>query len=429
MNTKNAFTLIEVLMTIALVGILGGVSIGLFDSSLDEARFDATYKEMLQLRKTILGDLENTTVEGERIRFGFLGDVGSIPTSAQGLAAVYSQPASLSLWSIDATSKLGVGWNGPYIVSSTNVDYAKDAWGRNYIYVATATVPYILSYGSDGVVGGTGSAQDIQIDLPLSLRTATIYGQITQSGSVYEGDAYVQVFYPSSTATVSSQSVTLSSGNAGQFTFSSIPFGVRTVKIQIPNSTSPVMTMGPVTFAVDNQNYVLPSNILEVNPLMSDANCNTIANLNYVPGTMNNDTSNNKVSFRLKVNKSFATKTLYTSNDLVNGGATSRLEQVGIGGIVYGCNGIVDLILYGGGSRKFSQCELTCLGFMVGSTCIGFWVDIGYVTLNTYPNLTLGSTWGIPAGSEVEAFMKFNTTTSSMDWIDMRIGCDLIRIQ
>src|SRR6478609_5004539 len=103
---KKGFTLIEVLMVIVLVGVLGAGSLSIFNNTLDEAKFDATYKEMLQIRKALIGDLENTSVEGERIRFGYLGDLGAVPNDSQGLRALYSQPTSVSGYGVHSVANV-----------------------------------------------------------------------------------------------------------------------------------------------------------------------------------------------------------------------------------------------------------------------------------------------------------------------------------
>ncbi len=427
MKNKKAFTLIEVLMTISLVSILTVASISMFDASLNEARFDATYKEMLQLRKALIGDLENTTIEGDRIRFGFLGDMGGLPPMNLGLGMLNTKPVSTPLYVLDNASKLGAGWNGPYISSTENEDYLKDAWNRNYIYRTDTAVPYVLSFGADGAQGGEGVNQDIQVEIPLSIRVATVHGQITSSGSVLETPAHVEIFYPNGSGVLTSQTVTLTNADAGRFSFSNIPFGVRTIKVQIPNAVSPQVTLGPVTFAVDDQNYFLRSNALEVNPQATNANCNTISNMTYEEGTFVNDVANSKIIFQLNIRNSFATRNVYTTNNGAGPSTSTNLAQLGIGGVVYGCTNFVDIALYGGIDRKFTQCARFCCLNILG-ICLGQ-CDVGYVNLNTHPNLTLNSSWGIPSGERITAFMKFDGSTAAMTRADLQIGCDLVRIE
>ena len=53
-------------------------------------------------------------------------------------------------------------WKGPYIESEVSID----PWGKDFIYKNKSsekdTVPFeIISYGSDGMAGGTGNEEDL----------------------------------------------------------------------------------------------------------------------------------------------------------------------------------------------------------------------------------------------------------------------------
>jgi general secretion pathway protein G len=53
-------------------------------------------------------------------------------------------------------------WNGPYLGNTTFIP--KDPWGNAYLFQCPASGdrPFeIISYGSDGTSGGTGSGMDI----------------------------------------------------------------------------------------------------------------------------------------------------------------------------------------------------------------------------------------------------------------------------
>lgn len=70
-------------MMIALLGTLAVVSLTPIRDTLDEGRFQETMGKLKTLRNAILGD--PSLREGSRVSFGFLGDLGAIPTAAQGL--------------------------------------------------------------------------------------------------------------------------------------------------------------------------------------------------------------------------------------------------------------------------------------------------------------------------------------------------------
>ena len=75
-------------------------------------------------------------------------DVGSYPTTEQGLQALIVQPDS------------AIGWDGPYL----RKDIPNDPWGHPYIYRfpgKNPRQPEIISYGADGKPGGEGIDADI----------------------------------------------------------------------------------------------------------------------------------------------------------------------------------------------------------------------------------------------------------------------------
>lgn len=73
-------------------------------------------------------------------------DVGRYPSTEQGLAALTTKPEGLN------------NWNGPYLKGQV----PNDPWGKAFIYSNKNGIIEILSYGSDGVVGGEGEAADIK---------------------------------------------------------------------------------------------------------------------------------------------------------------------------------------------------------------------------------------------------------------------------
>jgi len=81
----------------------------------------------------------------------YKADTGSYPTTAQGLAALRSQPPGVA------------GWIGPYL----DHPIVADPWGHAYIYRCPGTLDPggfdLLSMGPDGLIGG---GDDILFDQP-----------------------------------------------------------------------------------------------------------------------------------------------------------------------------------------------------------------------------------------------------------------------
>jgi general secretion pathway protein G len=74
-------------------------------------------------------------------------DLGRYPNSSEGLAAL-------------TRSNNAAGWNGPYLRGGV---VPNDPWGHSYVYRSPGErAPYeIVSLGSDGQEGGSGTATDI----------------------------------------------------------------------------------------------------------------------------------------------------------------------------------------------------------------------------------------------------------------------------
>lgn len=133
---RAAFTLIEILVVIAVIAILASLVAPNVFQHVGTAR-STTARSQLEMLATAL--------DAYRL------DTGRYPTSAQGLEALVTLPA------IDAP----VAWRGPYLRRAV----PRDPWGTPYVYVAPGVVNPgafdLLSYGADGRPGGDGEDADI----------------------------------------------------------------------------------------------------------------------------------------------------------------------------------------------------------------------------------------------------------------------------
>lgn len=132
-QNAGGFTLVEMLVVITIIGLIMALVGPRVLNYLSESKAK-TAKIQIQSFASAL-DL-------------FYLDTGRYPSSADGLVALV-QPVS------------GVaGWNGPYLKGG-NVPL--DPWGRQYVYRSPGEhgAYDIISYGSDGQEGGSGTAADI----------------------------------------------------------------------------------------------------------------------------------------------------------------------------------------------------------------------------------------------------------------------------
>lgn len=148
----HAFTLIELMIVLIILGILSMVAIPKIGGMIQSSRIAATEKEMKTIAAAILGDAER----------GILGYEANMQDLPDALSDLYTDPGG----GYNAFTE--VGWNGPYVDSndldgSGTADVLEDAWGNAYVYSKAGA--RITSYGSDGAAGGTGTAADIVVYL------------------------------------------------------------------------------------------------------------------------------------------------------------------------------------------------------------------------------------------------------------------------
>lgn len=130
---ESGFTLVEMLVVIAIIGLVMGLVGPRVLNYLGEAKVKAAKLQIESFGSSL--DL-------------FYLDVGRYPSVGEGLTALVERPPNASVW------------NGPYL---KNASVPADPWGHGYIYrVPGEKGPYqIVSLGSDGQEGGTGTAADI----------------------------------------------------------------------------------------------------------------------------------------------------------------------------------------------------------------------------------------------------------------------------
>lgn len=121
---EAGYTILEVLVVITIIGLLIGLVAPMVLQQLGGAR-ESIAKESIQRMGTVL-DLYNL-------------DVGSYPTTEQGLQALVTRPAGLA------------NWNGPYLKGDA---VPKDPWGHDFTYRAPSQRQGrsydLCSYGPDG---------------------------------------------------------------------------------------------------------------------------------------------------------------------------------------------------------------------------------------------------------------------------------------
>jgi general secretion pathway protein G len=130
---EGGFTLIEILVVIAIIALIVSLVGPRVLNYLSESKVKAAKIQIQSFGSAL--DLFNL-------------DTGRYPTSGEGLTALVQSPGTIP------------AWNGPYLKGGV---VPNDPWGKAYVYRSPGEhgAYDIMSYGSDGQEGGTGSAADI----------------------------------------------------------------------------------------------------------------------------------------------------------------------------------------------------------------------------------------------------------------------------
>jgi len=136
--SSRGFTLLEMLVVLAIIGLIAGLVGPRLFRNVDRSRVTAATTQIKLLR----GAVENLRL-----------DIGRYPTAQEGLSLLNKPPADPALAS---------RWRGPYLDETV----PQDPWSKAYQYSLPGRdgQPFALySLGADGQPGGEGEAQDIGV--------------------------------------------------------------------------------------------------------------------------------------------------------------------------------------------------------------------------------------------------------------------------
>ena len=126
---ERGFTLIEILVVMAIIGMLAVIVAPNIFNQQAGAQIDAALSQISSLEAAL-----------DTYRL----DVGEYPGSLEGLRENITGRAA---------------WNGPYL----RRDVPLDPWGNEYVYGSNGREFTLSSYGPDGEQGGEGDDADISL--------------------------------------------------------------------------------------------------------------------------------------------------------------------------------------------------------------------------------------------------------------------------
>jgi general secretion pathway protein G len=138
---RHAFTLVELLLVLVILGTLAAIVLPRFSGTTERAR-----RTQAQTQIATFG----TALDAFEV------DVGHYPNGRSGLLDLIQQPRD------------GVGWHGPYLKNETSIP--KDPWGNDYVYECPGKHNPngydLYSMGVDGRAGGDDDISNWQQSSP-----------------------------------------------------------------------------------------------------------------------------------------------------------------------------------------------------------------------------------------------------------------------
>ena len=134
-NNRKAFTMIEVVAVLIIVGLLATVATTTFMGKIGRAKKDTTKANLKQLHSAVLS---------------FKLDTGRYPEEEEGLDVLIDPPIDDEGWDPEG-----------YLMTA---DLPEDGWGNAFIYqrYPENNKPFVIvSYGADGEEGGEGDNADL----------------------------------------------------------------------------------------------------------------------------------------------------------------------------------------------------------------------------------------------------------------------------
>lgn len=228
---EGGFGLIAVIAILAMIGVASGIAV-IFISQLRDVRRERLGMDELDILKQAITGNPALIINEGRSDFGYVGHMGTIPSSIEDLFKRGSQPTYV----FNTTKKVGAGWAGPYIapIVIENLDaLKKDAFGNDYVFTNTEFTRgdgekvsvRITSVGADET---SSTSDDRYVDIIKRELFSTVSGYVTDKAGNGQKNVGVTLNLP--------QNGVLSTANTttdltGRFAFNNVSFGLRSLSV------------------------------------------------------------------------------------------------------------------------------------------------------------------------------------------------------
>ena len=194
MHKRSGFTLIEMLVVLAILAAVTTLAIRSAGNLQSQARYQQTTREMEDISAAIIGTAHSREPDGTAQVTGFVADMGRLPRAVGSdpltqLQELWIQPAGAVLYgarspSFDSSVTIVSGWRGPYLLLGMGKTELRDGWGNPFdllkadqttVVNAGDAVEVLRSRGSDNAVDASiPTVKDYNTDVYAGLNVTSM---------------------------------------------------------------------------------------------------------------------------------------------------------------------------------------------------------------------------------------------------------------
>jgi prepilin-type N-terminal cleavage/methylation domain-containing protein len=233
---QRGFTLLEIVVVLAITGLLAGGLATVGHQVIKKEREDKTSEHMKRLKVAVMGDPLDAR-HGIRTSFGYFGDMGVLPTILDNLYI-----AQTPTYTFSQSLNTGAGWNGPYINPET-MEYLsnlkKDYFRQDLLYSSTTYTDSTVGVDVKGRIASSGRDKQAGTiptpgdDLSTVFFNNELYSQVSgfirdPAGNGVSGVAVAINYASNGTLTTSSP---VNTGANGSYSLPNVPYGNHSLSI------------------------------------------------------------------------------------------------------------------------------------------------------------------------------------------------------
>ena len=157
--TAGGFTLLELVIVLAILAALTTVAVRSLDGVEDQSRYDATRRSLDNIQAAVLGAANERDADGSLLVTGFVADMGRLPYAVGGDPTTQLQELWANLRLSLSQSSLVDGWGQAYrMFGADGVSPPSLANGGNQIFAVSSSGAAVSGYNGPIAVYLGGSA-------------------------------------------------------------------------------------------------------------------------------------------------------------------------------------------------------------------------------------------------------------------------------